>query len=290
MAVETITTVLVPAGSYDLTDLATVKDELSIPTGDTTQDAFLGRALSQASKVIANFCNRTFAVEIIQDLLFIEQDAYPFQVPGGVDPLQLARWPLTDSSVVAFTGDTHGTTTIDNIASTAGLSAGQLVFGTGIVSGTTFASVGVGTVTLSKAATASAAGVAFTTGVRVVQNRLIGTSQTLVFGTDFVIDAERGWLIRLNPFTGGSTGWEAEPTTVQYRAGYASIPFDLVDACLRLVTARFKMRGRDPMLRSEGEPGLGQLNYWVGTMPGQDGSLAPEIAGLLDSYRTPVIG
>jgi hypothetical protein len=224
MAVETITSVLVPAGSYDLTDLATAKDELSIPVGDTTQDAFLSRAISQASKVIANFCNRTFAVETLQDQCFIEQDAYPFQVPGGVDVLQLARWPLV------------------NI-----------------------------------------------TSLQVVQTLMVGVTRTLAVGTDFVIDAERGWLIRINPFTGTSTRWEAELVTVRYDAGYAPIPFDLVDACLRVVTARFKMRGRDPMLRSEGEPGLGQLNYWVGTMPGQDGSLAPEIAGLLDSYRTPVM-
>jgi hypothetical protein len=85
--------------------------------------------------------------------------------------------------------------------------------------------------------------------------------------------------------------WEAVPTQVQYQAGYAPIPADLVDATLRLVTARFKQRGRDPMLVEQTQAGaLGTQRYWVGTAPGQQGAFAPEISSLVEQYRVPVIG
>lgn len=289
MAVEIITTVLTSAPSYALTDLATVRDELD--ANDDTNDIFLSRAITQASAVIANYCNRVFPVETVQDLLYIQQDPYPFQVPGGVYPLQLSRWPLVQTNVVSFTGNTHGTTLVDGIASTAGLSAGQLVFAAdgSVPAGTTITPAGPNSITLSQAATSSVTGLAFTTGLQVVQTLSAGNTKTLVYGKDFTIDAKRGWLIRLNTFTGGSVRWEAEPVTVQYQAGYNPIPADLVDATLRLVTARLKSRGRDPFLRSEGEPGLGQQQYWIGTLPGQRGSLPPEIQALVDPYRVPVI-
>lgn len=310
MAVEIITTVTAPAtatppaGPYDLTDLATVHDELNIPTSDTSNDAFLSRAITQCSAAINRYCNRVFQVEGLTDLIQIQQDPYPFQVPGGVFPLQLSRWPL----------------------------------------------ITVGTVTQTIAGANSAA-----------------PTQTLVLGTDYTIDYKKGWLIRLDQFTGVAVKWEAMPVTVPYTAGftvpvvgeshsvpsgspytitvanaaefaadngvtyangtaltavasnpaqgqynvtpagvytfnaadagaavlinyvYAHLPDDVVDACLRLVTARFKARGRDPMLRTQGEPGIGQQQFWIGPQPGQHGALPPEIQSLVEPYRVPVI-
>lgn len=293
MAVEIITSVLVSSSSYDLTDLATVRDELSIPTIDTSNDPFLQRAITQASSAIANYCNRVFAVEALQDQIFIQQDPYPWQVPGGVYPLQLSRWPLVTSKVVAFTGNTHGTVTVDGIASTAGLSAGMLVFAAdgSLPAGTAILGApAANSITLTQPASSSVTALSFSTGVQVVQTRAVGSTQTLVYGTDFTIDAKLGWLIRLSPSLGNSTRWDAQPVTVQYRAGYAPIPADLVDACLRLVTARFRTRGRDPMLteRTQGQT-LGSERYWVGTAPGQVGAFSPEISGLVDQYRVPVV-
>src|ERR1700756_1662640 len=75
--ISPITTVLTPAtatapaGPYDLTDLATVKDELAIPTSDTSKDGFLQRAITQVSAAVAQYCNRVFAVETIQDLFYL---------------------------------------------------------------------------------------------------------------------------------------------------------------------------------------------------------------------------
>lgn len=296
MAVEIITTVLVPAsatapaGPYDLTNLATAKDELSVASNDASNDSFLSRAITQTSVSIANHCNRVFAVEAIQDQVFIQQDPYPWQVPGGVFALQLSRWPFVNSSVVQFVGNTHGTITVDGIASTAGIVAGTLVFAAdgSIPSGTSVISVATNSVTLSQPAQSSTTGLSMNTGLQVIQQTSANLFQTLVAGKDFTIDPKSGWLIRLDSFTGVAVKWEAEPVTVQYQAGFPTIPDDLVDACLRLVTARFRARGRDPMIVQQDQPQLGTTRYWVGNTPGQTGAFAPEILDIIDNYRTPV--
>lgn len=296
MAVEIITTVLIaataspPAGPYDLTDLATVHDELSLVSTDTGNDAFLSRGITQSSTVIANYCNRVFPVEAVQDQFYIQQDPFPWQVPGGVYPLQLSRWPLVNSTPVGFTGNTHGSITVDGIASTTGITVGALVFAVdgSIPAGTAIATVSANSITLSNAATSSATGLSMNTGLQVIQTLSVGDTQTLVYGSDFTIDAKKGWLIRLNSWTGVSEKWEAEPVAVQYQGGYNPIPTDLVDACLRLVTARYRARGRDPMQVEVMQPGLGTNRYWVGPTPGQKGSLPPEIQDIVDYYRVPV--
>lgn len=232
-AVETITTVLVaatavaPAGPYDLIDLATVKDELDIAPDDSSQDGRLSRAISEESRAIAAYCNRVFVVETVQDLVYPERDAYPYQVPGGVAPLQLSRWPV--------------------------------------------APVPNGDVT------------------SVVIADPPGTTTNLVEGQDFVVDAAKGWLIRLNHYTGYPTSWDPVMTTIVYPAGYAAIPSDLSGAALRMITARWKARGRDPLLMSRDQPGaLGNERYWVGGVPGVRGPFPQEIAAVLDLYRVPV--
>lgn len=232
-AVETITTVLTaatavaPAGPYDLIDLATVKDELDIEPADTSQDLRLARAITEESLVIASYCNRVFALETVQDQIYPERDAYPYQVPGGVAPLQLSRWPIA--------GDVTSVVIVDPP----------------------------------------------------------GTATTLIEGQDFLTDAARGWLIRLDQYTGYPTRWDPVMTTVVYPAGYAQgtagIPADLSGAALRLITARWKARGRDPLLMSRDQPGaLGQERYWVGGVPGVKGPFPQEIAAVLDLYRVPV--
>ncbi len=302
MAVSVISTVLIaatatpPAGAYDLTDLATVHDEFSVTANDTSNDPFFARAITQASTAIANYCNRVFSIESLQDVIYIQQDPFPWQVPGGVYPLQLSRWPLVNSTPVVFIGNTHGTTTVDGITSTAGLIAGALVFASdgSIPAGTVINTVNSNSIILSNAASTSESGLSMNTGLQVIQTLSVGDTQTLVYGQDFTIDAAHGWLIRLNEWTGVSQKWEAEPVTVQYQAGYAStpdsMPSDLQQAALRLVTARYRARGRDPFIVQRDQPGgqLGSERYWVGTMPGQVGVLPPDVVGLVDFYRVPV--
>lgn len=219
MLLGTITTVVTAAGTYDLTDLDTVRDELSLKANDTTNDNFLSRAISQASVAIANYCNRVFAAETVQDVIY----ASSARAYGGVAALQLSRYP-----VIAITSAT-------------------------VTDGT-------------------------------------GAQTVLVAGTDYTLDATRGWLVRLSAASGTPTGWYQSITTVTYSAGYATIPDDLVEATLRVVTQRFSGRGRDPLLKSQSQPGLGDQTYWVGSAPGVKGIFTEEICGLIDAYALPLTG
>lgn len=296
MSVEIISTTLVPAtasapaGPYDLTTLAIFHDEINLPTSDTGNDPFISRAITQASQLISKYCNRIFQVETVQDQIFIYQDAYPFQTPGGVDPLQLSRFPLVNSGVITFTGNTYGTTLIDTIPSTAGMVVGMPVFAIdgSIPAGALIQTVNPNSVVLTLAATTSVVGQSLNTGLQVIQTLAVGETQTLVYGGDFTVKPTTGWLLRLNPYVGITQRWEAEPVTVIYQAGYATIPADLQQACLRLVTARYYARGRDPMLMQQDQPGsTGMQRWWIGTQPDQQGSLPPEIEAICDQYRVP---
>src|SRR5579859_2080300 len=114
MSIEIITTVLLAAapqtagaGAYDLVDLATALDELQVEPNDVKNLPFLKRAITQVSAAIANHCNRVFPVETVKDVCYPERDAYPWQVPGGVWPLQVSRWPILPALVsLPTTGDT----------------------------------------------------------------------------------------------------------------------------------------------------------------------------------------
>ena len=222
MALRIVSTVLVPATSTDLTTLATIKDDLAIPAADTSSDATLARFITEQSALVAQYCNRVFPVETVQDTLFLDRDPYPYQVAGLQSELQLSRWP-----VLAVTS--------------------------------------------------------------VVETVALGSTNTLTEGADFITDVANGWLTRLDPNTGVPTGWSPDQYTITYQAGLTSPPADLEMAVLRLVTARFKARGRDPYLRSQGEPGVGQEQYWIGALPGQTGPFPPDIAAVLEKYRVPTV-
>ncbi len=75
----------------------------------------------------------------------------------------LALTAFSDTIASTFTGDlTSGSTTIANVSSESGLVVGQSITGAGIPAGTTIATVGTTTLTLSQAATATAATVPLT--------------------------------------------------------------------------------------------------------------------------------
>ena len=212
MTLDIITTITGPATTYDLTNLAAVKDELSI-LGDTANDAFLGRAIAQASAAISQYCNRTFVSEQVRDVI---------RCSGSVKQLPLSRFPM---------------------------------------------------ITLVSATAADGA----------------GGQTALVLDTDFLLDKARGWLIRIG--SGGATiPWYTATTTVTYQAGYPIIPADIQEAALRLITQRFRSRGRDPMVRSQSQPGLGDQTFWVGSAPGVKGPFTEEVAGLLEKYVVPMVG
>ena len=123
----------------------------------------------------------------------------------------------------------------------------------------------------------------------VIEDAGMSDAVTLVSGTDFSLNAANGQLLRLDSSL-LLRRWTAASITVQYDAGFSDIPDDLVMACLRLVTLRFKAKDRDPALMSEDSPGVGTQRWWVGSQPGQDGYFPPEVVGILDSYRAPTLG
>jgi hypothetical protein len=226
MPIRIVSTVLTAASSYDLTTLDNIKDDLAIPNTDTSSDATLARYITEQSMMVAQYCNRVFPIEAVQDVIYPDRDPYPYQVTGMLPELQLSRWPLVAITLVT-----------DTVA--------------------------------------------------------VNVANTLTEGTDFVVDEARGWLTKIDPNTGYPTGWSPDQYTVQYTAGYfeggsGTPPADLEMAVLRMVTARFKARGRDPYLRSQGEPGVGNEQYWIGALPGQTGPFPPDIAAVLEKYRVPL--
>ncbi len=303
MAYSIVTTILAASGNPALTTLAAAKTELSISATDTSNDAWLTQAINQVSSGIRRYCKRPFAPEQIQDVFDVEQDAYPWQTPGGFPQLELSRWPVLQVASVIQT-------------------------------------LAVGVTPLT---------------------------QTLVAGIDYRLDALTGRLLRLNPFTGAVTRWEAEPVTVIHTSGYGAfvqemdavpgaapyqvtvaqaavfscdsgvayasgtsltpvssapakgqysvnpatglysfnaadagqdltfsyatvaIPDDLVEMCLRMITSRFQSKDRDPALIMQDTPGVGTQRWWFGGSPGQKGAFPPDIEAALDDYRVPTL-
>lgn len=290
MPLNIISSTLVPASSYDLTDLATVKDELKIPWQDTSADAFLGRAITQVSGAIANYCNRTFVIETIQDVIYPERDAYPYQVPGGVDRLMLSRFPVIALPLTAPVTATVSSGLTLPFVSTAGISVGQPVGNhASIQSGATVTAIASGSVTISLPLTGVVlAGDAVTFGLIATVAETPATLLALVHGASFRIDQAKGWLLRLDPRSGYPCPWPPLVSTVTYQAGFSAVPSDIVEATLRTVTGRFAGRGRDPLLKRLEQQGLGMQEYWVGTLPGVTSGFTQEIADLIDNYRVPV--
>ena len=207
MSVSIITTVTVPAaatppaGAYDLTDLATVHVELKIATGDTANDLWLSRAITQVSQSIVNYVKQPFQIEGLQDLCYIQQDPYPYQTPGGVAPLQLSRWPLAGIVTLTTGANVAAGATVLPFASTAGVALGQPVSGFNLPNGplTTVAGLVPNTnVTLSQpTAGGIPAGTPMTFGLALLQTiaGAVGaagtTTQLLLPGQDYAIDMHR---------------------------------------------------------------------------------------------------
>ena len=292
-----ITTVLTASASTDLTDLSTIKDELSIPAADTANDAWLARAQQQSSTAIANFCNRTFAVQLYKDNIRRRLDWwYAGYLPNDRTPLSLGCAPVV--AVISIVED--GVTLVPSTDYEADLDRGFLYrldatsgdptnwtseqvvvvylsgYGSQAVQAATVpANPGPYTITVANAATFSVdVGVAYASGAP-----FVAIASAPAHGQYSVAAG----VYSFNAADAGAS------VTVTY--GQTKIPDDVVDAALRLVTMRFKQKGRDPMLMSQSQPNLGDKRWWVGSVPGQNGALPPEIKGLLEgAYRVPVIG
>jgi hypothetical protein len=121
-----------------------------------------------------------------------------------------------------------------------------------------------------------------------VTETIAGVATALIEGTDYLIDAPYGRLIRLNPY-GNPRPWNADPVVVAYTAGYASVPNDIQDAVSEMVKARWYAQTRDPQIRERNVEGVMQTAYWFGTGPGGDTDMPPQIQAKLERYRVPVL-
>ena len=296
MSVYVIPTVTVPAtapqqqqgqtspapGPYDLVALADMKDELNIPAIDTSKDTWLARAITQASIQIANECNRVFAIEGLQDQIFVEHDR--------PDKLQLSRWPIVNLATPLTNADAAANASVLSFAAAlpAFVQPNLAVSGLNIQAGATVQGVAGGSITLSlPILDVIPTGTMIAFGLALVQQIAVGQLEPRILGTDYQLDPGKGELLRLSAITGREIHWEGWPLTVNYSAGYVAIPADLQTACMRTVTERYWRRGVDPSLKETEDPRMGRRVYWVGGTP-RSGDLPDEIMGTINRYRVPV--
>jgi uncharacterized phiE125 gp8 family phage protein len=108
----------------------------------------------------------------------------------------------------------------------------------------------------------------------------------LTVDTDYLVNSSNGQLTRVS--SEHISRWLALGITVVYSAGYATVPADLEDAVIRMVTQRHSAKGRDATLRQESIPGVREATYWIAT--GEEaGNFTPDVADILDSYRAVVV-
>jgi hypothetical protein len=116
---------------------------------------------------------------------------------------------------------------------------------------------------------------------------VIENDVTLVDGTDFRVDYINGRLTRMDA-SGYPRAWPSYPIAVTYAAGYATIPYDVVDAVIRMVKSRWFMRTRDATVRQQNIPGVLEQTFWIAT-GNEAGAITPDIVDLLDGYRVPIV-
>ncbi|MGH6836825.1 MAG: hypothetical protein ACREC9_15085, partial [Methylocella sp.] len=302
-----ISTVVVPAvanfsggAQYDLAALADVKLELQIT--DSLNDVWLGAVISRVSSAISDYCNRIFQLQIYQDMFYAKRDPYPWQVPGGVMPLQLRAWPIVAAispagippppapilsavaggSLAAATyyaratyltaaGETAASlesrliVAANNLLNVApppldqnALAAGWNVYvaaaafvetkqnATPLLLSATFTEPSAGLISGAAIPNYVTAVENFAPALSPVNNGVTPPGlpplpQPLAEGVDFLVDARFGQLSRLYP-DGYPHAWPPLPIVIQYQAGFATIPFDLQEAVIRMVKARWYMR------------------------------------------------
>lgn len=298
MGYSVVSTVLSSAASYDLTDLGTVRDELSIAENDTSDDSWLTRAIGQVSKAIERHTKRVFVPEVVQDVFDIQQDPYPYQTPGGFAALQLSRWPvLAVSSVVQMLAVGMTQTLVEGTDFRTDPKTGALLR----------LNKFTGVVTIWEALPVT---VQYTAGfgalvqeshtVPAAAPYQVPVSQASAFSCDVSVSYASGTAltpVAANPAQGQysvSTGTYTfnaadEGQALSFAYATAAIPDDLVEICLRLITARYSAKDRDPNLIQQDTPGVGTQRWWFGGAPGQKGAFAPDIEAALDEYRVPTM-
>jgi hypothetical protein len=304
MALRSVETIWAPAavptgpgdglpapGAYDLVDFPTALDELNIdPADPKTPLNFIARAITEVSSGIADHCNRIFQVEGVTELCSFDRGSG--LTPGTVAPLPLRRFPLANLTTLLAAAETDSGDVLTFASPLpSAVAVGQPVAHRAIPLGATVAAI-LGTTQIQLSAPLSTDSTALATSVLAGDTVVFGMSvgrrldtaylQSLGPAVDFAIDQAVGRLFRLNPYTLQTIAWDSLDTTVSYYGGYATIPPAVQAAALRWITQRYFQRGRDPMLRTLEQPGLGTQTWWVGG-PTNSG-IPEEIVGALQPY------
>lgn len=87
-----ITRVITPATSYDLVRIDILKTLLGITT--TAEDPYLSLVISQVSAAAANYCNRVFPVETVEDSFWPQRRGYWREPRRAASPVILTRYPV----------------------------------------------------------------------------------------------------------------------------------------------------------------------------------------------------
>lgn len=104
----------------------------------------------------------------------------------------------------------------------------------------------------------------------------------LAVDDDYIVSAPNGQLVRMSG--DAVSRWSSFNVTAVYSSGFATVPADLEDAVIRMVTKRWSAKGRDATLKQREIPGVLNESYWIAT--GEDaGNLTPDIADILNNYR-----
>lgn len=299
MGFSVTSTVLSAASSIALTDLASAKSELKIKPETTTDDTWLTRAIKRVSSMMANYTNRTLVPELVQDVVDIDRDPYPYQSPGGFPDIQLSRWPVLGViSVVQTLSATQTQTLTEGVDYRLDAANGLLhkldpFTGTGsrweACPVTVIYSAGLGDL-VSEAATVPASSPWQVPASQAANfscdHRLVFSNGTALTRVSAAPAAGQYSVSSAGIYTFAAAD-AGKPVTISYAV--RDIPGDLDDMCLRLVTSRYRARGRDPMLMQRDTPDLGTERFWVGGTVGQDGPFPPDIIAALDTYRVPVV-
>lgn len=327
MAPTIVTTIVAAAASSDLTDLQTVKRELDIT--DNSSDDVLSRWITSTSGAAARYCNRVFAVETLFDQVYPWHDQVNYSVLRGerLDPLQLARWPIASSLCLAGLAAPLAPL-LASVAGGALAAARyfvQIAYVTaaGETAASTEVSFSIAVNSLlqipsppSSLATGWNVYVSTASGAETLQNAspiaigtpwteptsglIVGTAMPgfvavvenavpLAEGVDFLVKYDVGQLVRLDSRL-YPRRWPSFPITASYKAGYATLPADVVEAVVLLVKHRWFARKRDPYLRQENIPGVIESSWWIAQGPGTNGNLPPDVEDILEKYRVPVVG
>jgi uncharacterized phiE125 gp8 family phage protein len=108
---------------------------------------------------------------------------------------------------------------------------------------------------------------------------------------EYRLDNETGQLYRLDT-SGYAIAWTwCKDVVIVYTGGYLmpedtspTLPAVLEGAAVELVASFWLSRGRDPRVRSESIPGLGEVSYWVGAV-GAAGELPPSVVSKISPFR-----